>query len=271
MLEIASALKGGKMRKNYWTLLLVTASFSTALVLLISPASKVRSEIMKDEEKAQFIFISQVGGMIGGSSASSTSLYISRSGLIQSSKEETDGELHSFTAGNTDSNIFFNAIGKDKDICSRITESSFHEEHNLVSEYYPEETYVSCSFYTEDSKLCDYVGVVNKTDTIKNIIDHASILFSQAKASPAHPGLYVRATKLANMEFIHFDLELESSDVPSFPIVMKLIESRTALILVTEEDEFKLTDTIVLKAGIPVHVRAGNEAYLLFPYLLRNS
>ena len=93
------------------------------LLFTISPSFNIKPEVQKGlaranaqelEKLVQFVFTSQIGGMVGGFSAISNSTYISLSGLIQVSKEDTNGVLHKLMIAHTDTCKLF------KDIASKV-------------------------------------------------------------------------------------------------------------------------------------------------------
>lgn len=247
-------------------------------LLTMSPTLEFRSKVQRDsafsetgisDKVVHFAFISEIGGMVGGFSAISNSKYISRSGLIQVSKEETNGVLHELMTGHTDTSVFFENITKDSNFCPRMEKSVVDQNSNEVSEYYPPKTLMAYFFYGEKNVPCEYYGEVANTEAAKSFVNRVLDLTAKTKLYHATPGLYVRAQRIlaSNLNLIKFDLELEPSDLISFPILNKIFEITMALVRVREKDgRAVIADKIVIKAGDPIHIRIGKEAYLLFPY-----
>ena len=60
---------------------------------------KMSSETGMNDGKVPFIHVSRIGGMVGGFTAIAQSKYIGSGGLVQISKEETNGVLHMLEQG----------------------------------------------------------------------------------------------------------------------------------------------------------------------------
>jgi hypothetical protein len=239
---------------------------------------EINSEVQRNSEFSEagisgrvvhFAFISEIGGMVGGFSAISNSKYISRSGLIQVSREETNGVLHALMTGHTDTSVFFKNIAEDSNFCPRMEKSVVDQNSNIVSEYYPPKTLMAYFFYGGNNVACEYYGEVPNTEVAKSFVNKVLDLTAKTKLYPATPGLYVRAHRIlaSNLNLIEFDLELDRSDLLSFPILNKISEVQMALVRVGEKDgKAVIADNIVIKAGDPIHIRIGKVAYLVFPY-----
>jgi hypothetical protein len=247
-------------------------------MLTFIPSNGIKSESNKDSARSdaemlgnmvQFVFISQIGGMVGGSSAISNSQYISSSGLIQFSTEETNGVLHTLMIGHSDESKFFKNMAKDPNICPRMKKPLTDKQNEKLSEYYPPITIVAYSFHGGNNVACEYFGEVLNTEVVENFVNQASDIIAKTKLYPAAPGLYVRATRLlgSNLNLIKFDLELECSDLLSFATLNEMLENKMALVRVGEKNgRAVISDNVVIKAGNPVHIRIGKKAYLIFPY-----
>lgn len=226
------------------------------------------------DKLVQFAFISQIGEMVGGFSAISNSNYISRSGLIQVSKEETNGILHTLMIGQTDSSVFFENLAKDPNFCSQMEKPLTDKNSNTVSEYYPPKTVVAYSYYGRDNIICEYYGEFESPEVEKIFLDKILDLAAKASLHAAEPGLYVRAQRnlVSSLDFIKFDLELELYEALNYVTLQKLIQNEMALIRVLEKNgKAILADNIMLEAGYPVHIRIGKRAYLIFPYRYNSS
>ena len=124
-------------------------------------------------------------------------------------------------------------------------------------------------FYGGNNVACEYYGEVANTEAAKSFVNKVLDLTVKTELYPVTPGLYVRAHRrfASNLNLIKFDLELEPSELLSFPILNKVFEIEMALVRVREQDgRAVIADNIVIKAGDPIHIRIGKDAYLIFPY-----
>ena len=248
------------------------------ILLVMSLSCKIRAGAKKhsestsnsiSEKAAQFVFVSKIGAMVGGSSAVSSSQYISDSGFVQVSKEETNGVLHSLMSGSTDSSVFFENVAKAFETCPQMKGPHSAQENGTVTEYYSPTTYISYTFFRGNNEVCEYNGEVSNSDLVKKFINQVSDFVAETKLSPAAPGLYVRTNRnpAANLNLIAFDLELKRSDLPSFGKLKQMLANKMAMIRVREKkSRAKIANNLVIQAGNPVHLKIGKEAYLLFPY-----
>jgi hypothetical protein len=262
-----------------WRLLGRNSILSIIVILFImSPSFKIRAEVQKhsvsssdeiSDKAVQFVFISEIGAMVGGSSAVSNSKYISESGLVQVSKEETNGVLHTLMTGLTDTSVFFENIGKGSNACPQMESPNTAKESGNVTEYYPPTTYIAYSFFSGSNEVCEYIGEVSNSDLVKNFVDQVSDLVAGTKLSPDSPGLYVRTSRnpTSNLNLIAFDLQLKRSDLPSFVKLNQMIANEMAMIRVREKNgRAVIAGDFTIQAGDPVHLIIGKEAYLLFPF-----
>jgi hypothetical protein len=252
-------------------LLAISFLISSSISLIVSLAS---AQSLDHKNVTPYIFVSEVGGMVAGFSATSHSKHISSSGLIQVSKEETNGVLHTLMTGHTDTSVFFENLAKDSNLCLQMEKPLTGKKSNMVSEYYPPGTLVAYYYSRGNSAICEYYGKVECTEVVKNLGDRVLDLVAKTRLYSAIPGLYVRAQRICalNLNLIKFDLELERSDPLSYATLNKILENEMALVRVREKNgRAVLTDNIVLKAGNPIHIRIGKCAYLIFPYRYNKS
>lgn len=227
-----------------------------------------RANAQKIEKLFQFVFTSQIGGMVGGFSAISDSTYISLSGLIQVSKEETNGVLHTLMIAQTDTSKLFEDIASNVDFTQMKTPVT-DNKNNVLSEYYPPKKLLAYFFQKENDFFYEYFEEATFPNSCKIFLEKVTDFSAKTTLHYASPGLYVRAHRVrtSNLQLIKFDLELERSDLLSFPTLNKILQNEMALVQVNNiNGRAILADNIVIKAGDPIHTRIGTDAYLIFPY-----
>jgi hypothetical protein len=220
------------------------------------------------EKVVPFVFTSQIGGMVAGFSAMSNSTYISLSGLVQVSKEETNGILHTFLVAHTDTSKLFQDIGGKMDF-TQMRKPVADNKNDVLSEYYPPKRFFAYFLKREDGFFYEYFEETNCPDSCKKFVEKISDFSAKTTLHYAKPGLYVRAQRVntSNLQLISFDLELERSDLLSFPTLNKILQNEMALVQVHKKQDRAILDgNIMVKAGDPVHARIGKDVYLIFPY-----
>jgi hypothetical protein len=226
------------------------------------------------ERPVQFAFISNIGGMVGGLSAISNSTYISRSGLVQVSKEDTNGVLHTLMVAQTDTSEVFKDISRAGDF-TKIGKANTDKKDNVLSEYYPPTKFVSYFYEGDSGSVHEYFGYDEHTGFAKKISDNISDFVAKTKLHSANLGIYVRAQRLPNknLHFIKFDLVLEPDDLISFPILTSILENEMAMVGIPEKNgDARLDNNIVIRPGYNLHIRVGQKAYVVFTYqLLRTN
>ena len=250
------------------------------LLLIISPSFNIKHGVQENlacanaqepERLVQFVFSSQIGGMVGGFSAISNSTYISLSGLIQVSKEETNGVLHTLMIAHTDTSKLFKDISSNVDF-SQMKDPLTKNRNNSLSEYYPPQKLLAYFFQRENETVYKYFGEANYPESCKKIFEKVSDFAANTTLHYADPGLYVRAHRVAaaNLQLIEFDLELEPSDLLSLPTLNKILQNEMALVRTHEKNgRALLADNIMIKSGDPIHIRIGKDVYIIFPYYYR--
>lgn len=263
---------------SMWRLLGTKLCFVVVVLLLtMSPSLNIKSEIREDlarsnaqklEELVQFVFTSQIGGMVGGFSAISNSTYISLSGLIQVSKEETNGVLHTLMIAHTDTSKLFKDIASNVDF-TQMKKPITDNKNNVLSEYYPPRKLLAYFFQRENEPIYEYFGEAKYPKSCKKFLEKVSDFAAKTTLHYANPGLYVRAQRVpaSNIQLIKFDLELERSDLLSFPTLNKILQNEMAMVRIYQKNgRAVIADNIVIKAGDPIYTRIGKDAYLIFPY-----
>jgi hypothetical protein len=206
--------------------------------------------------------------MVGGFSAMSNSTYISLSGLVQVSKEETNGLLHTLMVAYTDTNKLFKDIVGKVDF-AQLRKRVADNKNDELSEYYPPKKLFAYFFKVDNGFLSDYFEDANCPDSCKKLFETISDFSAKTTLHYAKPGLYVRAQRVhtSNEQLIKFDLELERSDLLFFPTLNKILHNEMALVQVhKKQDRTVLAGNIIVNAGDPIHARIGEDVYLIFPY-----
>lgn len=228
----------------------------------------IASNDQEIENLVQFIYTSHIGGMVGGSYAVSNSTYISISGLIQVSQEETNGILHSLLIAHTDTRKLFQDLTINYD-SSQIERPQTNDRNNEVSEYYPPKKILAFFFQKGSNSIYEYYDNCKTSLSCYKFFEVLSDFTAKTTLRYANPGLYVRAQRLpaSNIQFIKFDLELHRSDLQSLPTLNKILQNEMALVqIIIKNGRAVLTDNVEIKAGQPIHIRIGKDAYLIFPY-----
>lgn len=263
---------------SMWRLL--ERSLSLVIIVLlftIGPSFNIKPEVQEDlaranaqelEKLVQFVFTSQIGGMVGGFSAFSNSTYISLSGLIQVSKEETNGILHTLMIAHTDTSKLFNDIASNVDF-TQMKKPLIDNKNNVLLEYHPPKKLLAYFFKRENESIYVYFGEAKYPKSCKKFLEKVSDFAAKNTLHYAKPGLYVRAHRVPapNLQLIKFDLELERSDLISFPTLNTILQNEMALVRIYKKNgRAVLSDNIMIKSGVPIHTKIGKDAYIIFPY-----
>lgn len=249
----------------------------TVLLITISPAFNIQVEGQEEMARSNartlvkvvpFAFVSHIGGMVGGRSAVADTIYVSHSGLIQISKEDTDGVLHSLMIAHADTSKLFEEIIKNSE--STTMKKLANKKRKIeLPEYYPPHTVVA--YFADGGKgsVYEYFEEAEYSEEGKKFIDIISQFVAKKEITHASPGLYMRSQRdlTSDLHLIKFDLELEQSDLLSLELLKNILENEMALIHIHGSNENPvLTKNVVIKAGNPLHIKLGRQAYLIFPY-----
>ena len=236
----------------------------------IADQKKMPSDTGNTEEKARYIHVSRVGGMVGGFSATSDSKYFGPRGLVQISKEETSGVLHMLKQGQLDTSAFFNELFiKADDFAPQKSLAEEVEDNIEVSEYYPPQITICLSIPKANVAYCNSYKEVEDNGIVTDLMKKIDETASTSELSPAESGLYLRAQRIHDPELYFIKADIKVPDLLSINNrrLRKAIENEMALIKMAE-----ITDT-VMKAGSielrpdrPVYIQIGKEVYLLTSY-----
>lgn len=263
-------LRWGRIEKN--------PALIVALVLVVASTSSVKFRGEKyrisqgkglTTEVVPFAYVSKIGGMVGGFTATSNSQYINSSGLVQVSKEETNGVLHMLKIGHADTRAFFDDLARDCKLLLPKRKSAERDQAHELSEYYPPKTLVCYSVPSQGNVICNSYGINETTDALKNFVNKAEKIIIQSALALAEAGLYARAQRIpeADLNFITPDVKLEHSDIAANKRLVSILKNEMALIRIGEEAAtVVLANKITLLPDKPIYIQIGKRVYLLITY-----
>ncbi len=260
----AKMLLWGRIEKNLAlavTLLLLAASSSSAK----SKGQTSRGKGLA-KQAVPFAYVSKIGGMIGGFTATSNSLYIGGTGLVQVSKEETNGVLHMLRIGHADIRAFFDDLARNCKLLLPKRKSAEQGQAFELSEYYPPQTLVCYSVPAQGNVICNYYGKDETTEVVRDFVNKVKKIIAQAELSLAEAGLYIRAQRIPepDLSFIEPDLKLQHFNLTANKRLLSILENEMALVRVGEETAtVVLANKIRLMPDKPVYIQIGERVYLL--------
>ena len=216
----------------------------------------------------EFVFMSDIGGMVGGSSSISNSTYVSRSGLVQVSKEESNGVLHTLMMSQADTNELFNYVAKSCGL-DDSKKPNVNSEDDVLSEYYPPTRFIAYFFLDAYGSFYDYGNQAGQPKLGKVLENSVSRLLAKTTLYSAKSGLYVRAQRLSaeNLHLIGFDLTLDPSELSSYPKLKRILANEMAMVEIPENSGAATLDNVVaLRPGNNLHIRLGGRPYVIFTY-----
>ena len=264
-------LRAGGIGIRLLILLTVWAACWKIAIASQEPKALPADQVTVRKKVNQFVFVSNISAMVGGFSAVSQSTYISISGLVQVSKEVTSGDLQQLMVAHFDTRPLFNSIMQHLNWIH--TEKNPAEGQNPpTTEYYPPAQLLAFQLSGKNQSAYRYFSQLECTAACKAFVEKISDFASKVTLKQAQKGLYARAQKLSFPDFssIHFDLEIKSAQLIFWPALAHLVQNEMALILMDAPNgKAELSDQFFLAAGQPVHIKIGEEAYLIFPYQYR--
>jgi hypothetical protein len=220
-------------------------------------------------EKMAFVHISQMGGMVGGFSAVSNSQYIARTGLIQISKEETNGVLHQLQEGHTNTSALFDYLAKNADLLNHQETAEIKEQDLNLREYYPPKTLLCYLKTSKENSVCKYFEKDDISNAVRDFLNKAQTLIDQTSLSIAESGLYVRAQCIADWEgrFIKPKLVLEYVDLIAEGKLRNIIENEMSFVRVDMEAKNDTeTEKLSFIPDKPFYIQISKDMYLLITY-----
>jgi hypothetical protein len=221
------------------------------------------------QKVVHFAYVSQIGGMVGGSTAVNNSQYVGITGLVQISREETNGVLHLLQIGHTDTKAFFDDVGLKSNFIKQKNRSVEQGRGLEVSEYYAPKTFLCYSGPPKGDFKYSYYRKNELTDDAKAFVNKVDKIIAELELSCAKKGLYARAQRIPDPElnFIEPDIYLQDISLSAKHMLHRIIENEMALIRIGEETEaIRLENDHKLIPDRPIYVQTGNLIYLIITY-----
>lgn len=249
------------------TIVLVLIAVSSYSMISRGKIHEISGETGLIKEILPFAYVSKIGGMVGGFSATSNSQYINSSGLVQVSKEETNGILHMLRFGHIDTSAFFNDLAKKYKPLLPKKKPPMHDKALELSEYYAPQTLVCYLVSAKDNVACHYYGKDEITDAIRDFMNKMEKIIDKSELSMAKAGLYVRAQRIPKTELSFTTPDIKLQDLTDNQILSSILENEMALVRIDEETaKAELADKITLLPDKPIYIQIGDRLYLLITY-----
>lgn len=243
------------------------------MIIFNSPSATALGADKNDNlEKVPFVFISKIGGMVGGFSAISNSQYIGSTGLIQVSREETNGVLHLLKQGHANTRAIFEYLNENSDILQYKSKTEIPKQDYDLTEYYPPKTLL-CYFSHEHNNICCHYFNENEiTDAVRDFLNEAQKLVDQQELSLAEAGMYVRAQFIpdAKRSFVKPDIKFKNIYVATKQI-HTILENQMSLIRVGDMSAtYELSEKLSFLPNKPLYIQIGKDVYLFITYRYEN-
>lgn len=217
---------------------------------------------------AAFVFLSEVGGLVGGLSTQATSWYVGSDGLVQVSRETTDGRLLSLCEGHADGPALAEIAAT---LPSAMPEKARRPAPaDLVSEYYPPHVSIAYRLAGRDEFAEEYDPELVRTHLAafeRRLEDVAG----RTARSLAKPGLYARAQRLVRFDpnIGKLDGKLTVERSRSLPRLASTLAAERALVFLAEgKDAAVLFDGAAVSPDHPLHLQIGSRYFLILAYRL---
>lgn len=219
-------------------------------------------------EAGRFVYVSEIGGMVGGFTATSNSRYIGGTGLVQVSREETNGVIHMLRMGHADTEGFLRELAEGCKLRPPERNSAQQGEPLEVSEYYPPETLVCYLTPSHHYVIYSFKGK-EVTDVVRGFVNQAAEFVARSELSSVKPGLYVRAQRIleSDAKIVKPDVVLERSELAANKKLLSILENEMALVRVGQEtDRGVLRGKITFLPDKPIHIQIEDYLYLVTTY-----
>ena len=217
-------------------------------------------------QAGSFVFVAEIGGMVGGSAARSCTAYLADSGLLQEADEETDGTLHDLRSGQ----------GNARTLLRKLPlvvpgHPAGKNQRQPLPEYYSPKLAITWLTARGGYRFVSFEAAAAPPE----IADFARRAKSAVRAGDlrsAPPGLYARARRQLN-----FDPEIESlratvstRQLGSLPLLSELIAREMALIrLGPPGAPASLAKDLRISPGRALRIKVGNLVYIVQAYEFR--
>jgi hypothetical protein len=227
------------------------------------------SEPHREPVKAgSFVFVAEIGGMVGGSAARSCTVYLADSGLLQKSDEEADGTLHSLRSGQGDAQILLRELPLAVPAPGPSPEKG---PPRPLPEYYSPKLAITWLAARGGYRSASFEAAAAPS-RIAAFARRARSAIQAGDLPAASPGLYARARRQLN-----FDPEIESlratistRQLGSLPLLSGLIAREMALVRLGPPGvPASLTKDLQISPGRALRIKVGNLVYLVQAYEFR--
>jgi len=255
-------------------------SLLTLVSFLLFPCADNQSEghksssLLTPASVNSFIFVSQIGGMVGGATFCSVSSYLGADGTLQSSREESNGILHSLKTGRADINPVQQKIESSTEAWKRAEAPGETNREAEVSEYYSPKILLNFLLPADPGYFSHYFELSDTTNRLSEVLKSIDTLFSDTPLSKAKDGLYARAQRIPNAKnkFIKAAANLNKLGPPARETMCAVISREMALVRIGGlGDEIILLDGVSLKPNRPLYLEADNLVYLITTYRLEGE
>lgn len=266
-ITLKALLLGNNEKNLALTIVLVLIAVSSYSMKSQGKIYGISGETGLIKETLPFVYVSKIGGMVGGFTATSNSQYISSSGLVQASKEETNGILHMLRFGHIDTSAFFNDLEKNYKSLLPKKKPSLHQKTPELSEYYAPQTLVCYLVSAQDNVACHYYGKDEIADAIRDFMNKIEKIIDKTELSMAKAGLYVRAQRIPKTELSFTTPDIKLQDLTDNQILSSILENEMALVRIDEETaKAELANKITLLPDKPIYIQISDRLYLLITY-----
>jgi hypothetical protein len=220
------------------------------------------------EEIIPFVYVSNLGGMVGGSPATSQSYYVNRAGMVQRSEETTDGSLQRLQEGLLRDDASLGGLFRFRFPAETAPSAGKSGAHLELSEYFPPRVVVGYAAPSGEYALRSY-GADEMSASVQEFVKATTSSVEGSELVDARAGLYVRAQRLPS-----FDPHIQAPDVlletvGSSSELLRVLQNEMALIRVGDPDtSFSLSEDIEVKPGQPAHIQFGEIYFRIIAYRL---
>lgn len=238
--------------------------FISAMVVVLLFARVDGGGITKTSHKNGFLFISRTGGMVGGQSAESTSLYISSTGIVQTSQERTNGDLVGLSQGRTDTGELFGWVsGHCQDLMTAPRPQP--ADPGMTMEYYGPKTEVCISCGGRSTNCVEY----NDMPPIISDLVQQSQIWARVGRRSAQSGVWARLRPLkpADTRFITVDYRFNSKILSRYPEIAAMFDDPLRLVRISNPEMADPQLSKLFTPGRFSYVERNGSLYILFVYI----
>jgi hypothetical protein len=215
-----------------------------------------------------FVFVSLVGGQVGGRPASAESFYVGRDGRIQVSEESTDGVLHRLRHGRLQTESFFEGITRvgSADGTEAADGATQPEE---LPEYFAPAVVLAYEAPSGEFLINDYPQQ-ELPEPVASLVARVTALGERPELVDAEPGLYARAQRhpIFDPRIETPDLVLDVEEAARDAHLSSMLRREMAFIRLGDvEEEVLIAGRVALLPDRSVHVQVGQIVYLVMAHV----